>query len=132
MQMHRDRRRDAVQATRDALPRSGRPERPSGCGVRLGRGKMPALRLSSCQRTAQGDHGCIGAGGHVPAYSTTISGWSYSTGWPFWTITALTVPARGAGIAFITFIASTISSVCPADTLSPTDAKFFAPGSADR
>ena len=50
------------------------------------------------------------------AYSTTTSGWSNSTGWPFSTSTDFTVPALGARIGFITFIASTISSVSPAAT----------------
>ena len=54
------------------------------------------------------------------------------TGLPFATSTALTVPACGAVIGFITFIASMISSVSPAPTLLPTPAKSAAPGSGAR
>ena len=46
--------------------------------------------------------------------------------------TALTVPPAGAWIGFITFIASMISSVCPALTLSPTLMNGSAPGSEVR
>jgi hypothetical protein len=39
------------------------------------------------------------------------------------------VPARGDGIWFIVFIASTISSVSPASTRLPTSTNGRAPGS---
>src|SRR5688500_15862880 len=42
------------------------------------------------------------------------------------------VPALGAVIGFITFIASTISRVSPAFTESPRLTKRLAPGSGDR
>ena len=41
----------------------------------------------------------------------------------------VTVPARGAGIWFMVFIASMISSVWPSVTVSPTSTKGSAPGS---
>jgi hypothetical protein len=41
----------------------------------------------------------------------------------------VTVPARGAGIWFMVFIASMISSVWPTLTLLPTSMKGLAPGS---
>ena len=44
----------------------------------------------------------------------------------------MTTPPSGAVIGFITFIASTISNVSPALTVSPTSTNGFAPGSADR
>ena len=40
-----------------------------------------------------------------------------------------TVPERGAGIWFMVFIASMISSVWPTETLLPTSMNGFAPGS---
>src|SRR6478735_5567139 len=68
----------------------------------------------------------------IGAYSTTISGWSNSTGAPFTIRIDLTVPPLGAVIGFITFIASMISSVSPALTLSPTATNAAALGSGDR
>ena len=46
-------------------------------------------------------------------YSMMTSGSPNSTGWPFSNRIAVTVPARGAGIWFIVFMASMISSVSP-------------------
>ena len=67
---------------------------------------------------------------HSPfAYSIITSGSPNSTGWPSSTRICVTVPARGDGIWFIVFIASMISSVCPADTLVPTSMNGLAPGS---
>jgi hypothetical protein len=60
------------------------------------------------------------------------SGWSNSTGWPSLTMIFLTTPPAGAVIGFITFIASTISSVSPALTVSPTSTNALAPGSGER
>src|SRR4051812_16896852 len=60
------------------------------------------------------------------------SGWSYSTGWASTTRTSRTVPARGAWIWFITFIASTISNVSPSLTVSPGATNGFEPGSPER
>ena len=48
------------------------------------------------------------------------------------TLIFLTVPALGAVIGFITFIASMISRVSPAFTAWPTVMNGFAPGSGDR
>ena len=63
-------------------------------------GKL-SRRLASAHRSANA------------AYSMMIRGSPYSTGWAFSTRIALTVPARGAGIWFIVFIASMMSSVSP-------------------
>src|SRR5688500_11326362 len=60
------------------------------------------------------------------------SGWSYSTGWASTTSTWLTVPARGATIGFITFIASMISRVSPSFTGWPGATNGLAPGSPAR
>src|ERR1700685_1747597 len=56
-----------------------------------------------------------------------ISGWPYSTGWPSPTRTWITVPERGAGIWFIVFIASMMSSGSPGFTWPPTSTKGRAP-----
>ena len=53
-------------------------------------------------------------------HSMTISGSSYSTGCSLVTRMRATVPAFGAVIGFITFIASMMSSVAPAFTVLPT------------
>src|SRR5690606_26921490 len=50
---------------------------------------------------------------HRPRYSITTSGSPYSTGCASSNRIAVTVPARGAGIWFIVFMASMISSVWP-------------------
>src|SRR5581483_2202897 len=54
------------------------------------------------------------------AHSMIISGSPYSTGWASSTMICFTVPARGAGIWFIVFIASTMRTVWPSLTRSPT------------
>src|SRR5690242_20597659 len=59
-------------------------------------------------------------------------GWSNSTGWPSLMSTFFTVPPSGAVIGFMTFIASTISSVSPAFTGFPTSMKTLPPGSGER
>src|SRR6187200_2700273 len=64
--------------------------------------------------------------------SITASGSPYSTGWPSSTRIAITVPARGEGIWFMVFMASMMSSVCPAATCVPTSTKGGAPGSGER
>jgi hypothetical protein len=64
---------------------------------------------------AIGDQEFLDGHGAAP-YSITTSGWSNSTGWPFSTKIAFTVPPEGAVIGFITFIASTMTSVSPAFT----------------
>ena len=55
---------------------------------------------------------------------------------PVWRATAalmrLTVPALGAGIWFIVFIASMMRTVWPSDTLAPTLTKGGLPGSDAR
>ena len=65
-------------------------------------------------------------------YSMTTSGMPYSTGWASSTRIAFTVPARGAGIWFIVFIASMISSVWPSLTACPTSMKALASGPGAR
>ncbi len=62
-------------------------------------------------------------------YSMMTSGSPNSTGWPFSKRIAVTVPDFGAGIWFIVFMASMISSVSPADTLLPTSMNTGADGS---
>ena len=59
-----------------------------------------------------------------------ISGSPNSTGWPSSTRIWITVPERGAGIWFIVFIASMMSSVSPALTREPMSTNGRAPGSA--
>ena len=54
------------------------------------------------------------------AYSMTISTSPNSTGWASWTRICFTVPLFGAGIGFMVFIASTISSVSPWLTFAPS------------
>ena len=66
------------------------------------------------------------------SYSMMTSGSPNSTGWPFSNRIAVTVPACGAGIWFIVFMASMMSSVSPCVTLRPTSMKAGAPGSGER
>ena len=54
----------------------------------------------------------------VRRHSMITSGSPNSTGWPSSNRICVTVPARGAGIWFMVFIASMISSVSPAFTLA--------------
>jgi hypothetical protein len=68
----------------------------------------------------------------IRLYSIITSGSPNSTGWPSSMRICVTVPARGDGIWFIVFIASMISSVCPAETFVPTSMNGFAPGSGDQ
>ena len=65
-------------------------------------------------------------------HSMTSSGSPYSTGWPFSTRILVTVPARGAGMAFMVFMASTIRIVWPSRTVEPTSTNAGAPGSGQR
>src|SRR6185312_10156259 len=87
---------------------------------------IPALRAASprCGRDDK-ESSCRN-------YSMMTSGSPNSTGWPSSTTICVTVPARGAGIAFIVFIASIIRIVCPAETFVPTSTNGFAPGSGER
>ena len=62
-------------------------------------------------------------------HSMITSGSPNSTGWPSSNRICVTVPARGAGIWFMVFIASMMSSVSPAFTLLPTSTNGLAPGS---
>ena len=65
-------------------------------------------------------------------HSITTSGSPNSTGWASSIRTCVTVPERGAGIWFMVFIASMISSVSPTTTLLPTSTNGIAPGSGPR
>src|SRR5690606_28864056 len=69
---------------------------------------------------------------HRPAYSMTTSGSPYSTGCASWHRIAVTVPARGAGIWFIVFIASMMRRVWPSFTCWPTVMNGAAPGAGAR
>src|SRR5690606_11031709 len=60
------------------------------------------------------------------------SGSPYSTGWASSTRMRLTVPDRWAGIWFMVFIASMISTVWPSETRDPTSTNLGPPGSAAR
>src|SRR5215469_16822048 len=55
--------------------------------------------------------------------------WPNSTGVPSVTLISVTVPARGAVMAFMVFIASTMNSVSPSFTVLPTLMKAGLPGS---
>src|SRR5262245_26341075 len=68
----------------------------------------------------------------VEHHSMIINGSPNSTGCASPTRICVTVPERGAGIWFMVFIASTISSVSPATTLLPTSTNGIAPGSGPR
>ncbi len=65
-------------------------------------------------------------------YSMMTSGSPNSTGWPFSMKTAVTLPACGAGIWFIVFMASMMNSVSPRATWVPTSMNGGVPGSGDR
>jgi hypothetical protein len=69
---------------------------------------------------------------HGYRYSTIISGWPNSTGWAFSIRICVTVPALGALIGLNVFIASMITTVWPAATLSPTCTNTGLPGSGER
>src|SRR6056297_194678 len=63
------------------------------------------------------------------SHSSITRGAPYSTGAPSSIRMRLTVPDRGAGMWFMVFIASTMSSVSPSLTCAPTEIKASAPGS---
>src|SRR5260221_6849807 len=65
----------------------------------------------------------------VAYYSIITSGSPNSTGAPSSTRICVTVPARGAGIWFMVFIASMMTRVWPTATLVPTSTNGRAPGS---
>src|SRR6185312_17274465 len=65
-------------------------------------------------------------------YSRTARIWPNSTGVASATRICVTRPARGAGIWFITFIASMMNIVWPSRTVSPTAMIGVAPGRAPR
>ncbi len=92
----------------------------------LARAQHPQRDLAAIGDQDLGEHGL------APRHSMTTRGSPYSTGWPSSTKIAVTRPARGAGIWFMVFIASTMSSVSPAATVSPISTKVRAPGSGER
>ena len=107
-----------------------------GVGGRMDRDRLDAHFVRGAV-DAQRDLAAIGDQdlfdvGHGRLYSITTSGWPNSTGSAFWTRMRVTVPARGAWIWFITFIASMITNVSPSSTRSPTLTNALEPGSADR
>ena len=61
MQVHRDRRRDDVRATNDAVPPSGRVLRPFGSVAVAGRATWPAAAPAPWQTLAQRDPGHRGS-----------------------------------------------------------------------
>src|SRR5579883_115673 len=91
----------------------GRMDR-DGCDAHLAAGAMDAKR----DLAPVGDENLVEQG-----YSMSMSGSPYSTGWPSETRICVTVPALGALIGFITFIASMMRSVSPTLTVSPTSTK---------
>src|SRR5690606_14081347 len=110
-----------------------------GIGVRErvdGNG-LDAQFLAGAQ-DAQGDFAAIGdqnLGEHaLPAfvYSMTRRGSPYSTGEASETRMRVTLPDLCAGIWFMVFIASTMRTVSPSETLAPTSMKGLAPGSGAR
>src|SRR5690606_30904391 len=68
----------------------------------------------------------------APAYSITTSGMPNSTGCASSMRMAVTVPARGAGIWFLVFIASMMSSVWPSLTFWPISTNGLASGEGAR
>src|SRR5690606_32148091 len=106
-----------------------------GIGVRGGvhrdRGDAELLagpQHPQCDLAAVGYQDLVEHRWRPDGYSMMTSGSPNSTGWPSSTRILVTVPARGAGIWFIVFIASMISSVSPALTCEPTSTNGFAPG----
>ena len=92
---------------------------------------LAGAQHSQCNLAAVGDEDLseqMGCRGH----SMIINGSPYSTGWASSTRISLTVPARGAGIWFMVFMASMTITVWPAVTCSPTSTKGRAPGSGAR
>ena len=68
---------------------------------------------------AIGDDDLVEHGGRQARYSMTNSGWPNSTGSPFCTMIAVTLPALSLSIWFIIFIASMMQSTWPTFTSSP-------------
>ena len=85
--------------------------------------KMPVNRTNMAVATV------TNAAGQSVVY---VIGGLTTTGMPSETSTCDTVPARGAGNGFITFMASMISSVSPLATFEPTLTNGAAPGSGAR
>ena len=73
----------------------------------------------------------IGDENFLEHYSMMTRASPNSTGCAFCTRIWLTVPSFGAVIGFMTFMASTISRVCPFFTALPTSIKASAPGSGE-
>src|SRR5581483_11806226 len=91
--------------------------------VSIGGGMHGDGRDAELLAGAQHPHGDLAAIGDqdlVEHHSMIISGSPNSTGWPSSNRIWMTVPPRGAGIWFIVFIASMMSSVSPALTVMPT------------
>jgi methyl-accepting chemotaxis protein len=85
--------------------RPGDPHVPSASTTKAAASQRSALMII---RTFPGNGGLS----HDPS--------SNSTGWPFATRNSRILPARGAGIGFMVFMASMIIRVWPSETVSPT------------
>jgi hypothetical protein len=106
-----------------------------GVGGGMHRDRLDA-HLAAGADDAKGDLAAVGDQDLVEhrarPYSMIMRGAPYSTGVAVLDEDPLHVPARGAGIWFMVFIASMISTVWPSATLSPTLTKAAAPGSGER
>ena len=137
------RRADDVRDVEVALAGRRRPDadrlvgEPDDRGLRVG-GRVDGHRLdaqlAAGARHAQGDLAAVGDqdllehAGYSPTGSRYISTCSNSTGSPFSTTISATLPPSPAATSFISFIASTMHTVWPISTTSPTSANAFAPG----
>src|SRR3712207_3451569 len=125
-----------------AAPRRGRPDvhglvrQVDDGGVPVG-GRVDGDDLDAELAAGTGHpHGDLAAVGdeHAadhrarPVGRSRMSTWSYSTDSASPTRTSATTPASSARIGFISFIASTIPTVCPGSTSSPTRTNGSAPG----
>src|SRR5690606_17109658 len=102
-----------------------------GIGGRVHGDGLDAELLARAQ-DAQRDLAAVGDEDLVEHYSMTTSGSPYSTGSASSTRMREMVPERWAGIWFIVFMASMMSTVCPSVTLLPTATKGGLPGSGER
>ena len=81
---------------------------------------------------AKSNFAAIGDEDFLEHQAMTARVWPNSTGLPSATQISRMVPARGAVIGFMVFIASTMKSVSPSFTELPTLTKGGLPGSGDR
>ena len=100
-------------------------------GLRVHHHRLDA-ELAARALDAQSDFAAVGDQDFFEHQPRMNSGSPYSTGWPFSTSMALTVPSWSASISFRSFMASMMQSVSPALTACPTSTNGFAPGAAER